>query len=512
MFNWFFGNRANSHFYRFLIRCENILKDIKDCKKLFQRINIRLSEEDNNNNPVIPEEILSKKINRELKSLHKKLSKDIFLSKESEDLILNLEKDLTDMKKEIDKIEEYLNRTNLLKELGEMHIIIKVINRKFTNFRAFMIDIENLEKFFERLLENKTSLKSINAVYFHKKVSDKIHYLYKNIDHQDLENKYSITNEVELFLKEYIVALKEIKSYLNTFWYEYQLLKRLCENHEKGKRGSELITSVFGKNQSYDFNKRPQNRTDLINNFIFTMKKTLSEDEINRIMNRLRYKLVKDSDFLTRGISDNEAKIFASTISELSGPIGIRLEKNNSPDGYGFVHAGEHHSELIDVVYPKFNSIKDAIEDTVKNPKFKITSGDSWIYLNPVGNDGRYFLIAIMNPIIGFVTFYHADDSGTKKGFISSLPRMLTTKTNIEKIFRYTDEEDHYLFYFYNNYYFDIQKKNNRTYISAKRGRVDESRLQLFNSNKNRRKIANLIKEITEKNAPYKIDLMSLAA
>ena len=509
MFEWFFGNKSVSHFSKVLIRCENLLKDIDATRKTYQILEEYSKEKGESRFS----EKTQQKIQKQLNILQKRLHVDLIISKEVSNILSKLDKDLIALKEKVKKLEAFLVKNNILQELGNLHVVIQVLNTKFNSLKEFLGNIENLENIFDKLITEKTNIKSINAEYFKQEILFGVEYLSKNINLEELEKKYSTINAMELFLKEYVSVLKQIKAFLNKYWDEFQLTKKIVKNYKKGKRGAELIESVFGKSYAYNFNKVPNNESDIVNKLIYNMRKSMSEDEINRVMHRLRFRLVDKADFLTRGLSDKEAKIFASTISELAGPIGINLRKDNTVDGYGFLHAGGHFAEIIDVVNPKLSSLKSALEDTIKHPKFNISSRGSRFLCNPL-KGGRYFLVAITNPSVGFITFYHMDDSSTQKGLLNSIKMM--ANSGDMKFFKHKTNNDHYLVLFSQNrasvYIIEYEKKDDgKVYINAKHIRQNElsSLLKDFVGGNNKREFIKFIEKSKKKQI---IDLHALAA
>jgi len=172
---------------------------------------------------------------------------------------------------------------------------------------------------------------------------------------------------------------------------------------------------------------------------------------------------------MTRGISDRDAKRFFNSIKDLAGAYGIVQNKDKTIDGFGLIHISEHYSKLIDVINPKYSSIKEALEETVKNPKFTVRSKESKLYINPLGNDGRFFLLAVFHVSGLFVTFYHVDDSSD--GLINTIKMMVLRKN--ANFYKHNTENDYYMVSFFSNdkytYIIKYKKKDAIVYINAEK-------------------------------------------
>jgi hypothetical protein len=512
MFEWFFENKTYSNYSKLIIRCENILKEIEDIRESYKRMGIKLGREKYKELFNHGKIWFTMKDNIEdyTKMLKKRIPRCIAYSENSLLLINQLNKDLKLLKNNINYLESYLYNNNLIKELGNTHSAIKVLEKKFNNLRELLIDVRNLQNLFDKIISNN-NIQSLNASYFKKECNDNLIYLNNNINTYDIKKKYDISNNISVFIKNYISSLREIKIHLNTYYYEFELLEKLVKNHKKGKKDLELLESVFGKSLNYNFDKTPQNETDLVNKLIYNMRKSMSEDEINNVMHKIRFKLIDKADFLTRGISDKEAKIFLSTIKEFAESTGLIVKKNI--DGFGYMHSAEHFSELIEVINPKYSSIKKAMEDTIKNPKFNIPSRGQRLLCNPI-NNGNLFLVAIMNPTTGFISFYHMDNSSKNNGLLNSIKMMIINKDLT--IYKNISNEEHYIIPFSINqastHIIEYEKRNdNKVYVTAKHiGNNELSELLTrFKEDNNIDKCQKFIDKTRKKQI---IDLQALAA
>ncbi len=430
MFSWFFGVKNDCT--RCIASCDRLIINI--CKIITAYEQFAYAGE---------------RPKKQIQSIVKKVETSILLSKRICNFLTSLQTDIEDHKEKISVIERYLEEHNVLEQLRNEHQIITVLGNKFSELRQMISKIHKTEQLLN-ISDGKETVKirreeprNISSKYITEEVKEKLEHFLHVVNLTNFNKEVEALHDVDQTLKDFVVSLKDTKGYLNVYWYEYHLLSKLVKKYKNGTRGKKLLREVFGRRSVYPFSTGKPHDPEKMQELVTKLRKTLTKDEINVLMHRLRLTQVKDIDYSMRGLSDREAQLFAGSIKKLAGPLGLFLRKDQTADGYGFIHAREHFNNLKDVITTRYPNLRSAMKGIITKPKFELKSRGLRFLLSPLDKIGRYFLVAIINPSLGFVTFYHVDNSATRSGLLNTIKMIV--KNNELPLFQHKSNTRHYI-------------------------------------------------------------------